>query len=274
MRDWLSPFTNKAYRNYLGIFLSFQVGVDLVLALFIFYIDIVVKKYASYELVMGVLLVFSLIFMAVMGMVAGKKGKVFPLYIGMPVWIVTMLAFLFVKIDTPVIILCILAALIAVGSASGNLSTWSMLTDVFDIDEIRTGKRREGLYSGLTTFLRKFASGFAVLLLGFGLKALGFDQTQYNLLKAANANFDPAAYAQTSLVSGLKWMFVLIPVILLSVCLFFAIRNKVNKRRFEAVLKGIGAYQSQGGLASLTSEERKDIQIVTGEPEENLWGNQ
>jgi oligogalacturonide transporter len=63
-REWIGLFDNKAYRNYLGIFLSFQVAVDLVLALFIFYIDIVVLKYASYELVMGMLLVFSMVFMA------------------------------------------------------------------------------------------------------------------------------------------------------------------------------------------------------------------
>ena len=272
LKDWLGVFDNKAYRNYLGIFLSFQVGVDLVLALFIFYIDIVVMKYESYELVMGVLLVFSLVFMAIMGMVAKKKGKAFPLFIGMPVWILTMIAFLFVKIDTPVIVLCVLAGLIAVGSSSGNLSTWSMLTDVYDIDEIRTGKRREGVYSGLTTFLRKFASGVAVLLLGFGLRALGFDQTQYNMLKATSANFDPSVYAQSTLVSGLKWMFVLIPVVLLSVCLIFAFRNKVNKRRFDAILHGIDAFRAQGSLAALTDAERSDIHSVTGEKEQQLWG--
>ncbi len=272
MGDWFGLFKNKAYRNYLGIFLSFQVGVDLVLALFIFYIDIVVLKYQSYELVMGVLLVFSLVFMAIMGWVAQKKGKAFPLFIGMPVWILTMIAFLFVKSDTPVVVLCVLAGLIAVGSSSGNLSTWSMLTDVYDIDEIRTSRRREGVYSGLTTFLRKFASGVAVLLLGFGLRLLGFDQAQYNLLKAENASFDPAAYAQSTLVVGLRWMFVLIPVVLLSVCLIFAIRNKVNKRRFDAVLKGIDSFQKQGNLAALSTEEKEDIFLVTGEPEEDLWG--
>jgi oligogalacturonide transporter len=272
LRDWLSLFDNKAYRNYLGIFLTFQIAVDLVLALFIFYIDIVVLKYSSYELVMGVLLVFSLVFMAVMGMVAKRKGKVFPLYIGMPVWILTMIGFVFIKSDTPVVVLCCLAGLVAVGSASGNLSTWSMLTDVYDIDEIRTAKRREGAYSGLTTFLRKFASGVAVLLLGFGLRALGFDQTQYNLLKSSSADFDPAVYAQSTLVSGIKWMFVLIPVVLLSACLFFAIRNKVNRRRFNAVLHGISAFGSQGNLNKLTQEERDDISIVTGESEDGLWG--
>ena len=272
MNDWLGLFQNKAYRNYLGIFLSFQVGVDLVLALFIFYIDIVVLKYESYELVMGVLLVCSLLFMVVMGAVAKRKGKAFPLFIGMPVWILSMLAFLFVKSNTPVFVLCILAALIAVGSSSGNLSTWSMLTDIYDIDEIRTSRRREGSYSGLTTFLRKFASGVAVLLLGFGLRLLGFDQTQYNILKAENASFDPAVYAQSTLVVGIRWMFVLIPVVLLSVCLFFAIRNKVNKRRFDAVLKGIDSFQKQGSLGALSPEEKQDVLLVTGESEADLWG--
>ena len=272
LRDWLSPFANKAYRNYLGIFLSFQVGVDLVLAMFIFYIDIVVLKYTSYELIMGALLVFSLVFMAVMGAVAKKKGKAFPLFIGMPVWILTMIAFLFIKSDTPTLVLCILSAFIAIGSSSGNLATWSMLTDIYDIDEIRTGKRREGVYSGLTTFLRKFASGVAVLLLGFGLQAMGFDQTQYNILKATSVNFDPTTYAQSSLVSGIKWMFVLIPVVLLSVCLFFAIRNKVNKRRFDAILSGIEAFQAQGNLDALQPQQREDILIVTGVTEDKLWG--
>ncbi|MPN42041.1 hypothetical protein SDC9_189597 [bioreactor metagenome] len=67
-------------------------------------------------------------------------------------------------------------------------------------------------------------------------------------------------------------MFVLIPVVLLSVCLIFAIRNKVNKRRFDAVLKGIDSFQKQGNLAALSTEEKEDIFLVTGEPEEDLWG--
>ena len=109
-------------------------------------------------------------------------------------------------------------------------------------------------------------------MLGFGLQALGFDQTQYSMLKATSADFNPATYAQSSLVSGIKWMFVLIPVVLLAICLVFAIRNKVNKRRFDAILHGIEAFQTEGTLASLSTQERDDIHIVTGETENKLWG--
>lgn len=272
LKSWTSVFSNKAYRNFLGIFLSFQIAVDLVLALFIFYIDIVVLQYKNYELVMGLLLVFSMLFMAAMGAIAKKKGKVFPIYIGIPVWMASTIVFIWLGISTPIWVLCALAVLIAVGSAAGNLSTWAMLTDIFDIDEIRTGKRREGIYSGMTTFLRKFASGVAVLLLGFGLQAMGFDQNQYSILKASTTNFDPAVYAQSGVVSGIKWLFVLIPLILLTVCLVFAIKNKINKSRFDAVLHGIEEFKQRGSIDGLNEQELEDVLIATGAKKGELWG--
>ena len=272
LKLWLSVFENKAYRNFLGIFLSFQIAVDLVLALFIFYIDIVVLQYKNYELVVGLLLVCSMLLMAVMGAIAKKKGKVFPLYIGIPVWMLSTITFIWLDSSVSVVVLCVLAALIAVGSSAGNLSTWSMLTDIFDIDEIRTGIRREGIYSGMTTFLRKFASGIAILLMGFGLQALGFNQTEYSILKASMDDFNPASYAQSDVVFGIKWMFILIPFILLAICLFFAIKNKVSQRRFNAVLKGIEEFKAHGSIDGLSEQEAADVLIVTGAEKNRLWG--
>ena len=272
LKFWLSVFANKAYRNFLGIFLSFQVAVDLVLALFIFYIDIVVLQYKNYELVVGTLLVCSMLLMAVMGAIAKRKGKAFPLYIGKPVWMASTVTFIWLDSGVSVVVLCVLAALIAVGSSAGNLSSWSMLTDIFDIDEIRTGVRREGIYSGVTTFLRKFASGVAVLLMGLGLQALGFDQNEYSVLKASMDDFDPAIYAQSGVVSGIKWMFIIIPFALLAICLFFAVRNKINKRRFNAVLKGIEEFKTRGSIDSLNEQETADILTAVGVEKNELWG--
>jgi oligogalacturonide transporter len=273
IKEWFVVFSNKAYRNFLGIFLSFQIAVDLVLALFIFYIEIVVKQYGNYELIVGTLLVCSVLLMAFQGELAKRKGKAFPLFIGMPTWMIATLAFIWLDSSVSVIFLCVLAAFIAVGSSAGNLSTWAMLTDIFDVDEIRTGKRREGIYSGLTTFLRKLASGIAILLLGFGLQVLGFDQNEYIMSKEMSLEaFDPSIYAQTNIVSGIKWMFVIIPLILLSICMFFAIKNKLNKRRFDAVLKGIDGFKAHGNIDSLSEQETADIVLVSGMEKDKLWG--
>ncbi|HOO25363.1 MAG TPA: MFS transporter [Clostridiales bacterium] len=274
LKKWLSVFKNKPYLNFLGIFLTFQIAVDLMLALFIFYVDIVVLKYKSYELIVGTLLIFSLILLAPMGAIAKKRGKYFPLFIGLPIWIFTMLAFIPANQNTPVALLCFFAVLIAFGSSSGNLATWSMLIDIYDVDEIMTGKRREGIYSGITTFLRKSASGIAILVLGIGLKALGFDQEQYNLIKATAEDFDPSKYAQSGVVFGVKWMFVIIPIIFMSACLFFAARNKISQKRYDSIQKGITAFKDEDGLNSIAKENLEDILYVTGLSKEELWAGE
>ncbi|MCL2878731.1 MAG: MFS transporter, partial [Treponema sp.] len=272
LKMWLSVFKNKAYRNFLGIFLPFQITVDLVLALFIFYIDIVILQYRNYELVVGLLLVCSMLFVPVMGAIAQRKGKAFPMYIGVPIWMLSTLTFIWLGSGVPVVVLCVLAVLIATGTSSGQLATWSMLTDIFDIDELCTGKRREGVYSGMTTFLRKFGSGVAILLIGFGLKAFGFDQNEYTVQKALMVNFNPTEYAKSNVVFGIKWMFVVIPIVLLAICLVFVIRNKINKRRFDSVLKGISEFKAHGNISGLTEKEANDVVIATGVASEKLWG--
>ncbi len=262
--DSFSVFGCKPYRNFLGIFLTYQIAIDLVLAIFIFYVDLVILKYNHYELLIGTLLVSQLVLLGLQGRLARKKGKVFPLFVGFPIWIITAVLFIFVNRSTPIPVLILFAVLIAVGASAGNLVTWTMLTDIFDLDEIVTGKRREGLYSGMTTFLRKVASGVAIFILGVGLNMLGFDQNQYNLLRSSAAEFDHSAYAGMAVVAGVKWMFILIPIILLSICLIFAFNNKVSKRRFDAVLKGIENLKEKGDLSALSAEEIADIETATG----------
>jgi GPH family glycoside/pentoside/hexuronide:cation symporter len=55
---------------------------------------------------------------------------------------------------------------------------WSMLGEVVDEDELRCGERREGLYFGLFTFLRKLGGALAVSIGLFVLDLSGFVANQ------------------------------------------------------------------------------------------------
>jgi oligogalacturonide transporter len=200
---------------------------------------------------MGTLLVCSLVLVPLQGYIAKKRGKHFPLIVGMPVWILASISFVFINTET---------------------HTWSMLTDVFDVDELITGQRREGIYSGFTTFTRKFASGVAVMLLGVGLKAMGFDQNEYNLLKSTENNFDPSVYASSNIVKGIRLMFVIIPIVLLLITFIFALRYKLNNKRFDSLVKGITVMKEGGAIDTLSEEECRDIEVCTGKPVDKLWG--
>jgi oligogalacturonide transporter len=273
-RDWAAMFKNASYRNFLGIFIFVQVTIDLVLALFVFFVDIVLMKYHAYSLIMGVLLVSQIVYMALMGRVAELKGKRFPLFIAMPVFAATCLIFLTYSPSTPVWFICLVSALTAIGPATGNVCTWSMLSDIYDLDELITNKRHEGLYSGFTTFVYKLSSGLAILIIGFGLERAGFNQEEYNILKTLGT-VDFSHYTDSSIVWAIKTMIVFVPIALAALAVFFTIRYKLNIRRFETVKNAIERFKRDGktaALAAFSAEERADLEMVTGRRLENLWG--
>jgi GPH family glycoside/pentoside/hexuronide:cation symporter len=59
---------------------------------------------------------------------------------------------------------------------AGNvLFAMSMLTDAMELDYLRTGLRREGMYSALYSFVEKLAGAIGPVILGVALKVAGFD---------------------------------------------------------------------------------------------------
>jgi len=131
----------------------------------------------------------------------------------------------------------------------------------------------KGFIVGLPLFLRKAASGLSIFILGFGLSAMGFDQNEYNILKTTSDTFDPATYAQSGIVSGIKWLFIIVPAVLLTITLVFALLNRINKKRYDSVIKGIDSFKLSGTLQNLSEDERKDIEIATGKKEAELWAD-
>jgi Na+/melibiose symporter-like transporter len=282
MKEWLDVFKNRSYRNFLGIFIFVQISIDLLLALLVFYIDIVLMKYELYSLFMGIVLAGQLVFMFVFGKVAEKKGKRFPLFVGIPVFILALILIFFLNANTPVPLVCCVCLLVPVGTAAGNVSVWSMLSDLYDTGELMSGKRREGLYSSVTTFLYKLSSGLAILIIGLGLGAAGFDQNEYNVLKALG-QIDFGAYETSSIVTAIRGMLSGFPLLFQLAALCFLLRYKLDNRRFALVRKAVQAFKdsdsrpgtdepSPEALAALSDEEKKDLELVTGKALEQLWG--
>ena len=52
----------------------------------------------------------------------------------------------------------------------------------------------------------------------------------------------------------------------------FAIKNKIAKKRFDAVLKGINEFKMHGSIDGLSEQETADLLIAAGTGKEKLWG--
>ncbi|MBN1534426.1 MAG: MFS transporter [Spirochaetes bacterium] len=60
------------------------------------------------------------------------------------------------------------------GIIAVTMTGWSMIPDVIEVDEFKTGQRREGLYFGVIGFSRKVSVAVSVWLVGIVLSAVGY----------------------------------------------------------------------------------------------------
>ena len=78
------------------------------------------------------------------------------------------------SVEYPYLVL-VAAPLIAFGLGSLFTLMGSMIADVCDVDELKTGERREGMYGSVFWWVVKLGMALAIALGGFLLNATGFD---------------------------------------------------------------------------------------------------
>lgn len=103
----------------------------------------------------------------------GKKGTFLA---GGSIWLVAQCILLTLHPGQN-ILLYITAVLAGFGISVCYLVPWAMLPDVIELDELETGKRREGIFYGFIVFLQKLAVAGALFLAGFVLDRAGFQES-------------------------------------------------------------------------------------------------
>jgi GPH family glycoside/pentoside/hexuronide:cation symporter len=68
------------------------------------------------------------------------------------------------------------AVMAGLGVSTAYLVPWSMLPDAIELDELRTGQRREGIFYSFMVFLQKICLGFAVAAVLQSLEWTGYRQ--------------------------------------------------------------------------------------------------
>ncbi len=230
---FVEPFQVKTFVYILIMYVTAFTAFDATQSIVVYYIKTYLGRGEEVSFVLGTLLIAQVISLPFYQWLSKRISKSRTYLVGALVFVVVMFfSFLFTP-TTPAFALYIFAAMVGAGSGGVVIMVYAIFPDIPDVDELRSGERREGIYSALTTFTRKLSSALAVFAVAQVLQLAGYIPPVEQAGKLVESVQTPA------FVSALRLFFVLIPVVFISLGIFFASRFPLTVdlyQRMETVL--------------------------------------
>ena len=166
---------NRSFRRLIVLFSLGRVAIDLPMAFFLYYFTYAIGRPDDFVPVMGVFLISVVVAMPFWLHFSRGRDKNTTYLYGCIGWVFGLGCLFVNQPEWPFAITLIATAFAGVGYSAADMIPWSMVADVADEDEILSGERREGLYVGVFTFLRKLAGAVGVALAFLALDLVGFE---------------------------------------------------------------------------------------------------
>ncbi len=146
---------NRPFRYALGVYVFAWMPVIAVQAFFIYYFMYWVGMGANeVSVIQGVIMLSAWLFLPAVLWLSRRFEKKTAYMIAAGSWALIMLGTLIIPSGAKIAAYAI-CALSGFGIAAIHLMPASMLPDVIEVDELESGHRQEGLYTGVSTFVNK-----------------------------------------------------------------------------------------------------------------------
>ncbi len=164
---------NKPFWSALVMFLFSWMALDVLAAMLIYYIKYWLNLEARTDVFLGLVFVTAAIFLPLWLKMSNRFGKKPAFIAGAGLMVLTLLALFLIPADAHMLayFLCFFAG---VGVSAIHILPWAIIPDVIEFDELKSGQRREGLYSGFASLLRQLSTSIALFLVGILLEAAGY----------------------------------------------------------------------------------------------------
>lgn len=170
----LSPFKIRTYRSLIGIYILAFFVMDVVSAVFTYYMTYFIGREDLLEMVLGTMLITQIAALALVVLLAEKIGKAKTFILGASIFIVGSFALGFYDTSWPIASIFVISFVVGLGLIGCIVIPWITFPDVTDISELAFGDRRSGAFAGFMTFLRKFSSAIGIWAVGFMLQFSGY----------------------------------------------------------------------------------------------------
>jgi oligogalacturonide transporter len=151
----------------------------------------------------------------------------------------------------------VVVAVAGLGRGALNYIPWSVYNYMPDVDEIVTGRRREGAFAGVMTFVRKLMQSVAIFAVSQILNAAGLIPKS---LTQPQSVIDAVVY-----IMGFGVLAVLVFGFVVS------LRFKLNSDTHAVLMEEIERFRKHPGTEP-TPQNRAVVEDLTGWKYEQLWG--
>jgi glycoside/pentoside/hexuronide:cation symporter, GPH family len=232
----LATLKTRPFWMVMGMFLFSWTTASVISAMLVYFINyyLLIPEQANYFVLVAQFC--AILFVPLMVWLAHKLDKRRAFIIGTASWVVVLLVLASARPDQ--VVLCyLLAALSGMGIATAYVLPWSMVPDVVEYDQLRTGERREGSFYAFTSFFQKLGTGIALWGLGQILALTGYITPS----SAVSLPVQPhSAVLAIRITMGLAPAILLLPAILL------AWRYPITRKSHEDLKEQIRARFTEG----------------------------
>jgi oligogalacturonide transporter len=256
-KDLVTLLRSKSYRIHIGMYLFAYTAMDILSALFVYYVTYYLGRGGLYTLLLGSMLIAQLIMLPVYMGLANKIGKGKTYTIGACVVFAVSIAFLFAGPNTPTPLLMALSAGFGLGLSALVSMPWAMLPESADVDALIYGEQRTGAVSGTFTLSRKLVQALVLWVVSLALGAIGYV---------------PNAVQSPSTLSGIRILFSALPLLCVALGGIVALRYPVTPQTFAVIRAELDRRSAGGDLATASEETKAVCGRVTGLPSDELFG--
>lgn len=190
---------NRSFLTYVIASFLLQFTYTVIMASLPFYAKYVLKlDEAKTTLLLATLFIVTFFLLPLWQRITAKIGPKKTLMLAMLLWTIFLSGFAFIKTFVEGIIL---SCLLAVSLAPAMIVLDILIADISDEDEMKTGRRREGMYFGMNALIIRLGISLNSLIMGLVLSKSGYD-----------ANLPIDAQPQSALF-GFRMLCSLIPIV-------------------------------------------------------------
>ncbi len=260
-KDFGSTLKNKSLRIHTAMYITAYVSMDIFNALLIYFIRDYLYQYSNYQLLLGIVVVIQMLSLFVVMKLVNSLGNAMTYRIHATIWMFAVVALFMISPSVPVWAILIIGAFIGFGLSGCVMTPYNMLAFVVDADEMITTKRREGIYAGMMTFLRKIAQAIALFLVGVGLQLVNYQNPVGEVIQVQTPET----------LMGIRLMFLLGPVVLLILGIISSYRYKISPDNHIVLMSEISRLKNGGSKTDVASNHKEIVESITGIEYDKLW---